>query len=47
MKKTIGDRGHSFRNNPAALKNSNADMVIDNFDDIKKLQKENQNEVTI
>ncbi|MBU3190508.1 cobalamin-dependent protein [Clostridium bowmanii] len=39
--------GHAFRNNPLAFKNSNADMVINNFDDIKKLQKENQNEITI
>lgn len=39
--------GHAFKNNPAALKNTNADMVIDNFDDIKNLQKENQNEITI
>ncbi|MGH4122163.1 MAG: cobalamin B12-binding domain-containing protein [Clostridium sp.] len=33
--------GHAFKNNPAALKNTKADMVIDNFDDIKNLQKEN------
>ena len=39
--------GHAFRNNPAALKKTNADMVIDNFNDIKNLQKENQNEITI
>jgi len=39
--------GHAFRNNPAALKNTNADMIIDNFNDIKNLQKENQNEITI
>lgn len=39
--------GHAFKNNPEALKSTNADMVIDNFHDIKNLQKENQNEITI
>lgn len=39
--------GHAFRNNPAAFKDINADMVIDNFNDIKNLQKENRNEITI
>ena len=33
--------GHAFRNNPVAFKNSNADMLIDNFDDIRNLKKEN------
>lgn len=34
--------GHAFKNNPEALKNTNADMVIDNFNDIRNLQKENK-----
>jgi methanogenic corrinoid protein MtbC1 len=34
--------GHAFRNNPEALKNTNADMVINDFNDIKNLQKENE-----
>ena len=33
--------GHAFKNNPEAFKNIGADMVIDNFNDIKNLQKEN------
>ena len=34
--------GHAFINNPEALKNTNADMVINSFNDIKNLQKENE-----
>ena len=34
--------GHAVSNNPQAFKNSNADMVINNFNDIKNLQKENE-----
>jgi len=34
--------GHAFINNPEALKKTNADMVINNFNDIKNLQKENE-----
>jgi methanogenic corrinoid protein MtbC1 len=34
--------GHALRNNTEALKNTNADMVINNFNDIKNLQKENE-----
>jgi methanogenic corrinoid protein MtbC1 len=34
--------GHDFKNNPQALKNTNADMVINDFLDIKNLQKENE-----
>jgi methanogenic corrinoid protein MtbC1 len=34
--------GHAFRNNPEALKDTNADMIINNFNDIKNLQKENE-----
>lgn len=33
--------GHAFKNNSEAFRNIGADMVIDNFDDIKKLQKGN------
>jgi methanogenic corrinoid protein MtbC1 len=34
--------GHAFTNNPSAIKNANADMILHNFDDIKNLPKENQ-----
>jgi methanogenic corrinoid protein MtbC1 len=33
--------GHAFKNNPEAVKKIGADRFIDNFNDIKNLQKEN------